>query len=206
MEKFQLGHRHDIRTPEGRRTHGWKHVCLVPEFPAQVRDAARFHWPFTEGSLRGSQNHNSTHLNPFYPFAPQITAAKCPKTEPLPPCAYSGCSGRRRTSSLPRLGSTLPRQSRLLSDVCGSRSSATSGKCVPASRRSEHHTSPATLGGFRSTDNLIAMLYFTAGKLQIPATHRKQRRTICFASGSLVLPWVDHLNACIGEIADVAGH
>ena len=25
--------------------------------------------------------------------------------------------------------------------------------------------------GFRSTDNLIAMLYFTAGKLRIPATH-----------------------------------
>jgi transposase len=25
--------------------------------------------------------------------------------------------------------------------------------------------------GFRSTDNLIAMLYFTAGKLKIPATH-----------------------------------
>lgn len=25
--------------------------------------------------------------------------------------------------------------------------------------------------GFRSTDNLIAMLYFTAGKLQIPASH-----------------------------------
>ncbi len=25
--------------------------------------------------------------------------------------------------------------------------------------------------GFRSTDNLIAMLYFTTGKLRIPATH-----------------------------------
>jgi hypothetical protein len=25
--------------------------------------------------------------------------------------------------------------------------------------------------GFRSTDNLIAMLYFTVGKLRIPATH-----------------------------------
>jgi hypothetical protein len=25
--------------------------------------------------------------------------------------------------------------------------------------------------GFRSTDNLIAMLYFTAAKLRIPATH-----------------------------------
>jgi transposase len=25
--------------------------------------------------------------------------------------------------------------------------------------------------GFRSTDNLIAMLYFTAGKLKIPTTH-----------------------------------
>ena len=40
MEKFQLGLRHDIRTPEGRQTHGWKHVCLMPEFRAQVTDAA----------------------------------------------------------------------------------------------------------------------------------------------------------------------
>ena len=40
MEKYQLGQRHDIRTPEGRQTHGWKHVCLVPEIPAQVTHAA----------------------------------------------------------------------------------------------------------------------------------------------------------------------
>ena len=40
MEKFQLGLRHDIRTPEGRQTHGWKHLCLVPDFPVQVPDAA----------------------------------------------------------------------------------------------------------------------------------------------------------------------
>jgi hypothetical protein len=40
MEKYQLGLRHDIRTPEGRQTHGWKHVCLLPEIPAQVTHAA----------------------------------------------------------------------------------------------------------------------------------------------------------------------
>jgi hypothetical protein len=26
-------------------------------------------------------------------------------------------------------------------------------------------------GGFRSTDNLIAVLYFTAARLDLPATH-----------------------------------
>ena len=31
LEKFQLGLRHDIRTPEGRQTHGWKHIRLLPE-------------------------------------------------------------------------------------------------------------------------------------------------------------------------------
>jgi hypothetical protein len=30
MEKFQLGLRHDIRTPEGPQTHGWKDLCLAP--------------------------------------------------------------------------------------------------------------------------------------------------------------------------------
>jgi hypothetical protein len=40
LEKFQLGLRHDIRTPEGRQTHGWKHLCLVPDIPAQACDAA----------------------------------------------------------------------------------------------------------------------------------------------------------------------
>jgi hypothetical protein len=32
MEKFQLGLRHDIRTPEGRQTHGWKHLQLLPDW------------------------------------------------------------------------------------------------------------------------------------------------------------------------------
>ena len=40
MEKFQLGLRHDIRTPEGRQTHGWKHLSLVSDLPGQVLDAA----------------------------------------------------------------------------------------------------------------------------------------------------------------------
>ena len=40
MEKFQLGLRHDIRTPEGRQTHGWKHLALVSDLPGQVTDAA----------------------------------------------------------------------------------------------------------------------------------------------------------------------
>ena len=30
MEKYQLGLRHDIRTAEGRQTHGWKHLRLLP--------------------------------------------------------------------------------------------------------------------------------------------------------------------------------
>ena len=40
MEKFQLGLRHDIRTREGRQTHGWKHLSLVSDLPGQVPDAA----------------------------------------------------------------------------------------------------------------------------------------------------------------------
>jgi hypothetical protein len=40
MEKFQLGLRHDIRTPEGRQTHGWKHIRLLSDSPAQVVEAA----------------------------------------------------------------------------------------------------------------------------------------------------------------------
>lgn len=40
FEKFQLGLRHDIRTPEGRQTHGWKHLSLVPNSPEQEREAA----------------------------------------------------------------------------------------------------------------------------------------------------------------------
>jgi hypothetical protein len=30
-ERFQLGLRHDLRTVEGRQTHGWKHLRLLPE-------------------------------------------------------------------------------------------------------------------------------------------------------------------------------
>ncbi len=40
LEKFQLGLRHDIRTPEGRQTHGWKHLCLLPDLSGQVIEAA----------------------------------------------------------------------------------------------------------------------------------------------------------------------
>lgn len=40
LEKFQLGLRHDIRTPEGRQTHGWKHVCLLPEPSTNLTEAA----------------------------------------------------------------------------------------------------------------------------------------------------------------------
>ena len=40
LEKFQLGLRHDIRTPEGRQTHGWKHIRLLPEPSMNVREAA----------------------------------------------------------------------------------------------------------------------------------------------------------------------
>lgn len=40
MEKFQLGLRHDIRNPEGRQTHGWKHLCLMPAPSEQIVEAA----------------------------------------------------------------------------------------------------------------------------------------------------------------------
>jgi len=40
FEKFQLGLRHDIRTPEGRQTHGWKHVRLLPEPSLHFTEAA----------------------------------------------------------------------------------------------------------------------------------------------------------------------
>ena len=40
LEKFQLGLRHDIRTPEGRQTHGWKHVRLLPEPSLNFTEAA----------------------------------------------------------------------------------------------------------------------------------------------------------------------
>jgi len=40
LEKFQLGLRHDIRTAEGRQTHGWKHIRLLPDPSGQAIDAA----------------------------------------------------------------------------------------------------------------------------------------------------------------------
>ena len=40
LEKFQLGLRHDIRTPEGRQTHGWKHLCLLPNPSLLASEAA----------------------------------------------------------------------------------------------------------------------------------------------------------------------
>ena len=40
MEKFQLGLRHDIRNSEGRQTHGWKQLCLVPDFSGQAIEVA----------------------------------------------------------------------------------------------------------------------------------------------------------------------
>jgi hypothetical protein len=40
FEKFQLGLRHDIRTPEGRQTHGWRHIRLLPEPNMQANEAA----------------------------------------------------------------------------------------------------------------------------------------------------------------------
>jgi len=40
MEKFQLGLRHDIRTSEGRQTHGWKHLSLVSDPQAKECEAA----------------------------------------------------------------------------------------------------------------------------------------------------------------------
>jgi hypothetical protein len=40
MEKFQLGLRHDVRTPEGRQTHGWRHIRFLSDPPTQVGEAA----------------------------------------------------------------------------------------------------------------------------------------------------------------------
>jgi hypothetical protein len=40
QEKFQLGLRHDIRTPEGRQTHGWKHLRLLSNFSSAPAQAA----------------------------------------------------------------------------------------------------------------------------------------------------------------------
>ena len=40
LEKFPLGLRHDIRTPEGRQTHGWKHIRLLQEPNLQANEAA----------------------------------------------------------------------------------------------------------------------------------------------------------------------
>jgi hypothetical protein len=40
MEKYQLGLRHDIRTREGRQTHGWKHLRLLPDPLEQKNEAA----------------------------------------------------------------------------------------------------------------------------------------------------------------------
>jgi len=40
LEKFQVGLRHDIRTPEGRQTHGWKHIRLLPDPSGQAIEAA----------------------------------------------------------------------------------------------------------------------------------------------------------------------
>ena len=40
MEKFQLGLRHDVRTPEGRQTHGWKHLKLLPDWCERQGEAA----------------------------------------------------------------------------------------------------------------------------------------------------------------------
>jgi hypothetical protein len=40
MEKFQLGLRHDVRTPEGRQTHGWKHLKLLPDWCEHLGEAA----------------------------------------------------------------------------------------------------------------------------------------------------------------------
>jgi hypothetical protein len=40
MEKFLLGLRHDVRTPEGRQTHGWKHLKLLPDWCEHQGEAA----------------------------------------------------------------------------------------------------------------------------------------------------------------------
>jgi hypothetical protein len=40
LERYQLGFRHDIRTAEGRQTHGWKHIRLLPESATKAIEAA----------------------------------------------------------------------------------------------------------------------------------------------------------------------
>jgi hypothetical protein len=40
LERFQLGYRHDLRTAEGRQSHGWKHIRLLPESATRTIDSA----------------------------------------------------------------------------------------------------------------------------------------------------------------------
>jgi hypothetical protein len=40
LERYQLGFRHDLRTTEGRQTHGWKHIRLLPESATKAIEAA----------------------------------------------------------------------------------------------------------------------------------------------------------------------
>ena len=40
LDRYQLGFRHDLRTAEGRQTHGWKHIRLLPESATKTIDAA----------------------------------------------------------------------------------------------------------------------------------------------------------------------
>ena len=40
LERYQLGFRHDLRTAEGRQTHGWKHIRLLPESATKTIEAA----------------------------------------------------------------------------------------------------------------------------------------------------------------------
>ena len=40
LERYQLGFRHDLRTAEGRQTHGWKHIRLLPESATRAIEAA----------------------------------------------------------------------------------------------------------------------------------------------------------------------
>ena len=40
LERYQLGFRHDLRTAEGRQSHGWKHIRLLPESATKTIEAA----------------------------------------------------------------------------------------------------------------------------------------------------------------------
>ena len=40
LERYQLGFRHDLRKAEGRQTHGWKHIRLLPESATKAIEAA----------------------------------------------------------------------------------------------------------------------------------------------------------------------